>query len=671
MNRSASLLIVFVIVAAVLSAGLPNDVARAHISMHGMDNQYNIISEDAIVRDGDTVCYIYHLSPIGFIAVSSMQNMRPILGYSFESDIELVAENPAYDFLVNSAKKRYALMQSGRQDIAKVIERNRRIWEEYITRGESLLYRILDGEEYGPWLLTYWHQGGPYNRYCPEDPETGRRSMTGCVATATAMIMNYWDFPYSIELTDEDSYYSYYTDPPIFVDATTADLDTIIYTGYRGFEPDPDMKGRLCFATGVILDMSYSSSGSGTNNFAWRFTEDFGFSNATDVERIFEEPVPIDNMRNGRPMYVSLIGETYGHAVVADGWRETGEFHVNMGWGGGGNGWFAILDDEMPGDFVLLNKLILDIYAPQHEDFPDTRETAKEITILDSLGKVTNGIILYDDVDYLKFYANPESTYQFYTTGPLDTYCEIYDSLGDSPIAYSDTGGSFENFWISFRPEFGQPGYYYIKIGDLTSLSLVNYKLFFRRVIGEGPYLRMFQPDGDEVLSSTDSVNITFSLYSIPYGTPIILDYSTSGRYGPWTEIASDITTFSYRWSPPEFEEDQYNCFIRAKVDGYSHVYDINEEPFTIEGTESISENQAIPEKLKLRAYPNPFNSAINIDLDKESSIKIIDNSGKIIAAFDMVESVKWQPNHFVESGIYTIIVNDDPETSHRIAHIK
>ena len=34
-----------------------------------------------------------------------------------------------------------------------------------------------------------WGQGRPYNNKCP------RNSVTGCVATAFGMIMNYWDYP--------------------------------------------------------------------------------------------------------------------------------------------------------------------------------------------------------------------------------------------------------------------------------------------------------------------------------------------------------------------------------------------------------------------------------------------------------------------------------------------
>ena len=41
----------------------------------------------------------------------------------------------------------------------------------------------------GPLIQTQWDQGNPYNLYCPSG------TVTGCVATAMAQVMNYWQYP--------------------------------------------------------------------------------------------------------------------------------------------------------------------------------------------------------------------------------------------------------------------------------------------------------------------------------------------------------------------------------------------------------------------------------------------------------------------------------------------
>ena len=48
-----------------------------------------------------------------------------------------------------------------------------------------------------PLISTRWSQEGPFNDLCPVIPATGRRTVTGCVATAMAQIMNYYKWPVS------------------------------------------------------------------------------------------------------------------------------------------------------------------------------------------------------------------------------------------------------------------------------------------------------------------------------------------------------------------------------------------------------------------------------------------------------------------------------------------
>ena len=46
-----------------------------------------------------------------------------------------------------------------------------------------------------PLIASTWNQGEPYNNMCPMDGE--QRSLTGCVATVMAQIINYWQYPES------------------------------------------------------------------------------------------------------------------------------------------------------------------------------------------------------------------------------------------------------------------------------------------------------------------------------------------------------------------------------------------------------------------------------------------------------------------------------------------
>lgn len=47
----------------------------------------------------------------------------------------------------------------------------------------------------GPLCPTYWEQGDPYNQYCPAGNWSGGHMPTGCLPTAMAQIMYFWQWP--------------------------------------------------------------------------------------------------------------------------------------------------------------------------------------------------------------------------------------------------------------------------------------------------------------------------------------------------------------------------------------------------------------------------------------------------------------------------------------------
>jgi len=122
-----------------------------------------------------------------------------------------------------------------------------------------------------------------YNRYCPTNPfetlpppfppDEPKRFFVGCVATALAQIVNYWQYPSSVFFDDLDRYdYTVWglrfglpwekihidedhdkRDFPSF-DILNYELDEISYSG------DEDEEAYLCFAAGVKLGPKQASS---------------------------------------------------------------------------------------------------------------------------------------------------------------------------------------------------------------------------------------------------------------------------------------------------------------------------------------------------------------------------------------------------------------------------
>jgi hypothetical protein len=323
--------------------------------------------------------YIFDLSPKGYIVVPVDIRIRPVLAWSFDSDFLSNSDDSRLKpILISDVKNRINVFS---KTSSSLFDYYHRLWETYTGHDNNrLLKEMADLYRYGPWLTTDWNQGYPYNIYCPIDPETGARCPAGCVITAVAMILNYWEYPTSLPITSDLDYVSDATDPVIHIDAASANMDTIIYTNPFGPEPDTDVIARLSWAIGVLLQARYSEPGTATNCTAEDFLMKFRYPSAErwTVSMPGYRNLVRTNMTKGYVAYISFSLPGSGHAAVLDGYDETGAYHMNMGWGGYENGWYYVFDD-LPLDFTSINGMILNIIGQVHPDISDNCASSLEI----------------------------------------------------------------------------------------------------------------------------------------------------------------------------------------------------------------------------------------------------------------------------------------------------
>ena len=198
-------------------------------------------------------------------------------------------------------------------------------------------------ENVGPLLTCWFDQRRPYNEKCPE--VEGNRCVTGCVATAMAQIMYYWQWPKQTSKVIPS-----YTTLTLKIDmpvqpVTTIDWDNILglYRGFGYTEAQADAISTLMLLCGTAAEMDYSPTGSGAGMVDAKraFHKYFGYSGLAEYVRREAyssedwEQLIYDEMKNLRPvLYTGAPAEdTDGHAFVLDGY-EDGYFHVNWGWGG-------------------------------------------------------------------------------------------------------------------------------------------------------------------------------------------------------------------------------------------------------------------------------------------------------------------------------------------------
>jgi hypothetical protein len=214
--------------------------------------------------------------------------------------------------------------------------------------------KTVSGGSIAPLLQSEWNQGNPYNLLCPEDD--GEHSVTGCVATAMAQVMYYWQWPKQTvaEIPGYTSGKKKFEMPAIAA-GTPIDWGNMV-PKYTGSETDAQNQAvaELMLLCGTAVQMNYtaSSSAASTSYVADAWVNYLDYDAATIYEDRSNYRLAAWNQKvynelaARRPVLYSGQSSGGGHAFVIDGYGGDDYFHVNWGWGGGSNNYFllSILD---------------------------------------------------------------------------------------------------------------------------------------------------------------------------------------------------------------------------------------------------------------------------------------------------------------------------------------
>lgn len=191
-----------------------------------------------------------------------------------------------------------------------------------------------------------WSQTTPWNDYMPsylpatEHADTGMesynyRAPAGCVATAMAQVLDYWQWPKR-----------YLTIPKhrgehkVGVEDKYAFTLSLNFDGHAEFKfdgSDADM-ARLTYMCASLGDLAFNRSGTGglPSTVAANLADYYEYEKDASWERVKEL------LGKGYPIPATIDG----HAIVLNGWRETKEngeeVYKNNGYSGSGDGWIPV-----------------------------------------------------------------------------------------------------------------------------------------------------------------------------------------------------------------------------------------------------------------------------------------------------------------------------------------
>ena len=315
--------------------------------------------------DGAADYFVFNVSGNkGFVIVSGEDRALPVFGYSDEGafDPDNLPDNLSY-MLAYYQNQITWLERSGIEVTADIQAE----WSHYLngTNFRSTAQEVvLETAE--------WDQGKPYNGMTPLI--SGEHALTGCVATAQAIIMRYHQYPVRAigGVSSYDGVSTTYDD----YDWANMPL-TYPRDGYG--DARDNAVAKLMWHCGANVEMSYGLSASGASMKlpAKSYVEVFGYSSA--IRYLKKETYRWEEWKEmirkeldaGYPLSYGGQSSGGGHAFVCDGYDAQGFFHINWGWGGYSNGFFAlsVLDSNYGNDgYSDSQEMILNIRPSQTGD---------------------------------------------------------------------------------------------------------------------------------------------------------------------------------------------------------------------------------------------------------------------------------------------------------------
>ena len=276
----------------------------------------------------------------GFTIVSGDDRMPEVVGYSAQGTYDpdhlpanYVGFMKAYQETVEALLKGDAQVSGGLAEA--------RQWRAE-RAGSAAVAPLLDGIK--------WDQREPYNNMCPLYEGTNR-SVTGCVATAMAQVMMYYQYPKELKTTIKAyNTQTYGIQIPEISSGATYDWDNMLpdYSKSDYNSAQADAVAKLMYHCGAAVKMDYGPL-SGANVTPAILATYFGYDAdlMQDLTRtvftLQQWMTLIDNeLKAKRPILYSGQASDEGHEFVCDGSDGKGLYHINWGWGGYQDGYFDL-----------------------------------------------------------------------------------------------------------------------------------------------------------------------------------------------------------------------------------------------------------------------------------------------------------------------------------------
>lgn len=288
----------------------------------------------------------------GFVIISAQDFVKPILGFSDQSEIDFDNLSPELNSLLE------AYVEQIKYGIKNNFISNLEIKQKWQNLQLPKVNRTSVVEPLGPLLITNWNQSPYYNDMCPSN-SSGEHAVAGCVAVAMAQVMKYYNYP------SQGSGSKSYNDYSGLTNYANINFSQEEYKWNNmpiSLSGENDYLAKLMYHCGHSVSMNWEVDGSGTQSsyIVTAARVYFGYSSTTTEysqyswsgNQNYDDDAWGLKLRNEldelRPVIYSsgVSAGGAGHCWNCDGYMSDDEdgyiYHMNFGWGGSGNGYFPL-----------------------------------------------------------------------------------------------------------------------------------------------------------------------------------------------------------------------------------------------------------------------------------------------------------------------------------------
>lgn len=288
--------------------------------------------------------YVFpHDGNCGYTIVSGDDRMPEIVGYSTTDTYSEENMPDGMKHLMQAYEAMATALANGDAKVERCLAEKEALAADSTYRQPRVAPLLAD---------IVWGQTEPYNNLCPMYDDQ-RRTLNGCVPTAMAQLMMYYQYPQTLQ-SDIPAYQtqSYQLNMPSVSAGERYDWDNMLpqYSGSAYTAEQANAVAKLMYHCGLSVKADYGPSSTSalcTPNVLvkyWGYDPDV-------IKFLFRENFSLREwtaildaeLQASRPVYyIGVPFTSVGHAFLCDGADGDGLYHINWGWSGWSNGYFDI-----------------------------------------------------------------------------------------------------------------------------------------------------------------------------------------------------------------------------------------------------------------------------------------------------------------------------------------